>query len=52
MADMTLTCAGCGRKFVWTEKEQKEAEPACEGGLLDPEPYCRRCRPKQDQERS
>ncbi len=52
MPDMTLTSAGFGRKFVWTEKDEEEAEPAFEGGLVDPEPCCKRCRPIENQERS
>lgn len=51
MGDVTLTCDGCGAKFVWTEKEQTEAEEHGDGGLIEVEPYCKSCRPKQDQQR-
>lgn len=50
MADMTLTCESCGKKFVWTEKEQAAMES--EGGVLDVQPNCKLCRPKQDDQRS
>ena len=53
MGDLTLTCVGCGTRFVWTEKEQAEAEDLSgDGGLVEIEPYCKACRPKQDQQRS
>lgn len=54
MGDMTLVCAGCCRRFVWTEKEQLESAQAAsaEGDVLEPEPYCAACRPKQDQQRA
>jgi hypothetical protein len=54
MEDLELECQGCGKCFRWTVKEQKEfVENAPEGqSLLDTEPYCKSCRPKQDQQRS
>jgi hypothetical protein len=51
MGDIELTCEGCGARFVWTEKEQTEAEENGEGGLIETEAHCKRCRPKQDQQR-
>ena len=57
---MTLTCQSCGVVFIWSEKEQKEyaagiskdTEDEATGDVLDVEPYCKSCRPKQDQQRS
>lgn len=49
MGDVDLTCEGCWAKFVWTDKEQTEAKQDGEGGLIETEPYCKICRPKQDQ---
>lgn len=53
MDDLELECRGCGIQFTWTKKEQNEF---CENvpedqSLLDTEPYCKACRPKQDQQR-
>lgn len=52
--DLDLECQGCGAHFVWTRKEQREfLENAPEDqSLLDTEPYCKSCRPKQDGQRS
>jgi len=52
MGNVELTCEACGTKFLWTDKEQTEAEENGEGGLIEMEPYCKSCRPKQDQQRS
>lgn len=60
MPDLILTCSGCGMRFTWTDKEQKEYTESCSkdvedeatGDLLDVEPYCKSCRPKQDGQRS
>lgn len=59
MENITLECAGCGASFVWTTKEQEEfqanassdVEDEATGDILDVEPYCKSCRPKQDQQR-
>ena len=62
MADIKLTCEGCGQVFTWTDKEQKEYAASAPpydpsdgdaiGDLLDTEPFCKMCRPKQDGQRS
>ena len=54
MADVHLECRGCGLKFLWTDKEQKEYEEAnpTDEEILEVEPYCKTCRPKQDSQRS
>jgi hypothetical protein len=59
MPDMRLTCAECGKRFTWTQEEQderslaasKDTEDEATGDLIEPEQFCRRCRPKQDQQR-
>lgn len=58
MGDLALVCQGCGRRFVWTEKEQVEStghrvpDTKPIPSSVEFEPYCKSCRPKQDQQRS
>lgn len=54
MAELRLVCESCGDPFVWTEKEQKDSglDDGASGGLVDIEPFCRACRPKQDHKRN
>ena len=50
--DLAFVCQGCGRREVWTAKQQKWWYEVAKGGMFTTARHCRPCRRRERERRA